>query len=121
MVHDGYRLLDSSGRPLRGSAPPPGWNGVENVWRFVYTRPGAAATFQLQCSLHPSNRRMFVHACELDSNGEPRPDNIQILGVQLPRYVPADDADVSQAASWDGEPGTHRRTHCTSPAWLAHP
>lgn len=44
---------------------------------------------------------MFIHASEIDSRGEPVKDNIQIMGLQLPNYVPVGD-QCATSSSWEG-------------------
>ena len=66
-------------------------------------RPGAALTFRLQCAFQAATKRVFIHASEIDSRGEPVKDNMQIMGLQLPNYVPAgDQCATSSSSSWDG-------------------
>ena len=64
-------------------------------------RPGAALTFRLQCAFQAPTKRVFIHASEIDSQGEPVKDNIQIMGLQLPNYVPAGD-QCANSSGWDG-------------------
>lgn len=83
MVHDGYRALDhQTGRALKGATPPPEWNAGQHAWGFTYSRPGSPSRFRLQVALQAATRRVFVHACELDSKGEPLPSNIQASACQ---------------------------------------
>lgn len=67
-------------------------------------RPGAALTFRLQCAFQAATKRVFIHASEMDSRGEPVKDNIQIMGLQLPNYVPAGD-QCTNSSAWEGGRG----------------
>ncbi|KAL4448056.1 hypothetical protein ABPG75_005275 [Micractinium tetrahymenae] len=102
MVRDGYVALDRAGQPLRGYALPKEWNEVPNLWAFLYSRPGAARTFRLECGQHPTTRRMIVHASELGPDGAPLPDNMQVMGVQTDNYVRLGEAGQQPTSSWHG-------------------
>jgi hypothetical protein len=54
------------------------------------------------CALQAHTRRMFIHASEVDDEGQPHADNIRIMGLQLDNYVPAGD-NCAQSSSWYGE------------------
>lgn len=103
MVRDGWTALDRSGRPLRGYALPADWNAVAHLWAWDYTRPGAAQNFRLQCGMQPQTRRLFVHASEVAPGGEPMPDNIQVMGIQVGNYVKLQQADsTADGSGWQG-------------------
>lgn len=109
MLRDGFQPLEvqeggAAGPPLKpGALLPAAWDKGEGVWVFEYTRPSAAKKFRLACSLHPTTRRMFIHASEVEAgSGLPEAGNMCVMGLQQDNYVPAGDA-VASSSSWQGE------------------
>lgn len=104
MVEEGFQPLSSNRKPvpLGTYKPPHDWETkFDNEWMFEYCRSGAAYNFRLHCALQSATRRVFIHASELTTGGDPIPDNIQIMGLQLDNYVP--DVSKCKGATWEGE------------------
>ncbi|WPT12419.1 hypothetical protein PSENEW3_00003558 [Picochlorum sp. SENEW3] len=94
------RLLDMNQKPIY--TPPKRWNALEDEWIVLYVREGCPHWFRLHCALQRSTGRLFIHACETDEQGAPKPSNIQVLGLQLSNYTcEGDKASVSED-SWKG-------------------
>mmetsp|Transcript_27634 Transcript_27634/g.70399 ORF Transcript_27634/g.70399 Transcript_27634/m.70399 type:complete len:240 (-) Transcript_27634:877-1596(-) len=100
MIREGFSVEESdtaaAGKRVRHSSysPPAAWQMEgPNEWNFVYSHPGKANRFKLTVSLHEKSGRTFVHASEAGN-----PNNIQILGLQLDKYIP--DASLLRKTDW---------------------
>lgn len=97
----GFELLDQNGKGQGKSnfAPPPSWAAASStLWTFDFIKGGAL--FRLSCSLQASTNRMFIHAAEINTNGELVESNIQVLGLQLENYVVP--SRLSETNTWEG-------------------
>ena len=96
------RLLDVAQKKKRIYTPPKRWNTLEDEWVVLYVREGCPHWFRLHCALQRSTGRLFVHACETDEQGAPKPSNIQVLGLQLSNYTCQNDTGSVSGDSWKG-------------------
>lgn len=87
MLDAGFRVQRAdlnAPAPPTPEAPCPGWEkAFPDEWVINYTHPAKAARFVLHCSLQRASGRMLLAGMEAGA-----PNNKQMLGLQLDRYVP---------------------------------
>lgn len=122
MVDSGFVTLNSKDVKIKGFAPPANWRQHPQEWIIPYTRPGAAFTFVLRCSLQEATGRLFIHASESGPDNMPRRENIQVLGLQLANYT---SGERCTSKSWETVIQNERtlmemfREFVTRPLWEA--